>query len=114
MRRLVILFILFLLPLQWTYAAVADYCQHEESRLAQKHVGHHAHNHVDQGHDSKGKTGGFGDQDCPTCHHAPAAIVISPIEPLLPSTPVQIAFRSHRIPDRSPDNPFRPPHFARA
>jgi hypothetical protein len=48
MRRLIAIFVLVFLPLQWSYAAVADYCQHEETRSAQKHVGHHAHKHVGQ------------------------------------------------------------------
>ncbi len=44
MRKLIIFF-LIVLPLQWSTAAVAAYCQHETESKAQQHVGHHAHDH---------------------------------------------------------------------
>ena len=47
MRRLFILFMLCLLPVQITWAAVADYCGHEATSNAQ-HFAHHADEH--QGH----------------------------------------------------------------
>ncbi len=110
MRRFFALLILLVLPLQWSYAAVGDYCQHEALVAAQKHVGHHAHKHVDKSPEDKLKKVSFGDLDCPSCQHStPAAL------PQLPTTPVPhfsaapIIFLSQSIPHRSPDNPFRPP-----
>jgi hypothetical protein len=68
MKKLLFL-LLVLLPLQWTAAAVASYCQHETG-LAAKHTGHHDHKH-----ESSSETGGQTpkssgaiDDDCAICH----------------------------------------------
>jgi hypothetical protein len=110
MRRFVALIILCMLPVQWSYAAVAEYCQHEEAAVAQNHLGHHAHKHVDDAPDSKGKKGGFVDLDCPSCQHANATAILDLPAAMLPRFSVTpITFLSQSIPCRSPDNPFRPP-----
>ncbi|MBT9522580.1 MAG: hypothetical protein IV101_17035 [Dechloromonas sp.] len=44
MRRFLILVMLCLLPLQVSWAAVSDYCGHEQGKAAQ-HFGHHDHDH---------------------------------------------------------------------
>ena len=44
MRRLFILFMLCLLPVQITWAAVADYCAHEQSG-GEQHFAHHDDEH---------------------------------------------------------------------
>jgi hypothetical protein len=44
MRRLLSILLLVLLPLQFSWAAVAPYCGHEAAPEVQ-HVGHHAHEH---------------------------------------------------------------------
>ena len=44
MRRFIILFMLCLLPVQISWAAVADYCAHEPAGEAQ-HFAHHEHEH---------------------------------------------------------------------
>jgi hypothetical protein len=44
MRRWLVTLLLTLLPLQFTWAAVAPYCGHEASPTSQ-HLGHHAHEH---------------------------------------------------------------------
>mgnify|MGYP006898455926 CR=1 FL=1 len=44
MRRFLILVMLCLLPLQVSWAAVSDYCGHEQEKAAQ-HFGHHDHDH---------------------------------------------------------------------
>lgn len=72
MRRLLCLFLLFWLPLQMSWSAVANYCQHESNPAAQHHFGHHEHKHVDyqhggskeQGSDKKASV----DNDCAVCH----------------------------------------------
>jgi hypothetical protein len=40
MRRYLIIFLLLLLPFQFSWAAVASYCQHETESSTQ-HIGHH-------------------------------------------------------------------------
>ncbi len=45
MRRFLLLFLLCLLPLQMSWAAVADYCGHEQDKTAQ-HFGHHDDEHM--------------------------------------------------------------------
>jgi hypothetical protein len=104
------LLILLVLPLQWSYAAVADYCQHEEVAAAQNHVGHHAHKHTDKAPEDKGKKASFGDLDCPNCQHStPVAMMQLPATPVPHFSTAPIIFLSQSIPHRSPDNPFRPP-----
>ena len=70
MRRLFMIFLLVLMPLQLSWAAMASYCQHETGAAA-KHFGHHDHQHkAADGKDAApdpAKTGG-GDPDCASCH----------------------------------------------
>jgi hypothetical protein len=44
MRNLVVILMLCLVPLQFSWAAVADYCGHEQGKAAQ-HFGHHDDEH---------------------------------------------------------------------
>jgi hypothetical protein len=44
MRRWLTLLLLVTLPLQFTWAAAAAYCQHEQAPSA-RHMGHHEHEH---------------------------------------------------------------------
>ena len=117
MKRFFAILLMLMLPLQWSFAAVAEYCQHEEVASAQDHVGHHAHKHiehVEQTPDDKAKKLSFGDLDCPSCQHSTSFVILD-----LPAATVQhgtvgpISLLSQSIPHRSPDNPFRPPLAAR-
>lgn len=45
MRRYLILFLLVLMPLQLSWAAVGSYCEHETGPQA-SHFGHHPHKHI--------------------------------------------------------------------
>lgn len=90
MRRWLVIFLLGLLPLQFTWAAAAGYCVHE-SGSAVKHFGHHVHVHKnaktpdDARKDASGKT--FADADCPFCHlSAP---------PLIPELTACAAIQGH-------------------
>ena len=69
-RRLFMIFLLVLMPLQLSWAAIASYCQHETGAAA-KHFGHHDHQHkATDGKETApdpAKTGG-GDPDCASCH----------------------------------------------
>ena len=47
MRRWLSILMLTLLPLQFSWAAVAAYCGHETGQHAE-HLGHHEHQHTDQ------------------------------------------------------------------
>ena len=118
MKRFFAILLMLMLPLQWSYAAVADYCQHEELVAAQDHVGHHAHKHVervDQTPDDKAKKLSFGDLDCPTCQHSTSFVNLKLAAAAVPNgTVAPISFLSQSIPQRSPDNPYRPPHTAGA
>ena len=58
MRRLLLLCLLCLLPLQISWAAVANYCGHEQDKAAQ-HFGHHADEHkASSGASDDGKQSG--------------------------------------------------------
>jgi hypothetical protein len=71
MRRLVV-FLLLIVPLQLSWAAVSAYCEHE-TEAASHHVGHHEHKHQSEqpskGHDpgADSKSSSF-DADCGVCH----------------------------------------------
>ena len=87
MRRLIAIFLLALLPLQFSWAAVAPYCGHEE-RADAAHFGHHEHQHhteAGSGVDADAGAGAVADVDgtaavedgkgpgaihldCPHCH----------------------------------------------
>lgn len=77
MRRLFMIFLLVLMPLQLSWAAMASYCQHE-SGAAAKHFGHHEHQHqAKAGEPDQGKAKPLGtvDADCSFCHACCAAIL---------------------------------------
>lgn len=72
MRRLIAVFILALLPLQFSWSAVATYCMHERATAQTQHVGHHEHEHeaksvVDPA-DKNGQNADQVDSDCWVCH----------------------------------------------
>ena len=115
MRRLVALVILLALPLQWTFAAVGEYCQHESIPTAQQHLGHHAHQHVDKPGSKENSKKGGADWDCPACHHLTGAfIALMVVVPVRVDARLKPQFTSEAIPQRAPDNPFRPPLTAGA
>jgi hypothetical protein len=69
MRRFIFLLVVFLLPLQFAWGAVAAYCQHEQG-AASGHFGHHEHVHKAE-HGKKADAGQWAaDNDCGTCHAA--------------------------------------------
>jgi hypothetical protein len=81
MRRLLLIFIAVLLPLQWSWAAAASVCAHAREPA---HYGHHEHQHggADQAHDGVGQSATSADAsadsgtnpsptshpDCQACH----------------------------------------------
>lgn len=76
MRRWLAVLLLALLPLQFSWAAVADYCMHESGETAD-HVGHHdheshAHGAAQSDADNKAKADAGSSStatfDCSHCH----------------------------------------------
>lgn len=70
MRSWLVVLLLVLMPLQFSWAAMGAFCQHERGSDA-SHAGHHAHEHRSQG-DSDDATvqtaASVADADCGTCH----------------------------------------------
>lgn len=74
MRRLLLVFLSILLPLQFAWAGAAAYCAHESAdqpAAVTSHFGHHTHEHNADAHQA-GKTAGksakLPDGDCTACH----------------------------------------------
>ncbi len=100
MRRFTAIFLLAMLPLQFSWAEVASYCGHE-SQASTGHFGHHDHKHhadagrdagpaVDSGADlssSQDEAGGTNsdkapggmDLDCGHCHGTCSAMLTLPM-----------------------------------
>ncbi len=91
MRRLAVFLLMLALPLQYSWAAVGAYCQHE-GNAAQWHFGHHVHKH-DEG-DQKQKPGTLiTHADCASCHYSHASMPLQCSSPLLcPAFAVHVPF----------------------
>ena len=92
MRRWLAILMLALLPLQFSWAAVAAYCGHERGQQAH-HLGHHEHQHADQVKADKdgapaeqSAPAGF-DFDCGHCHGS-CANMPAPVVSMAPLTVV--------------------------
>lgn len=70
MRRWLLILFVAMLPLQFSWAAVASYCTHEEPPAKQQHFGHHEHEHDDasDGGSTSDKSALEVDEDCAYCH----------------------------------------------
>jgi hypothetical protein len=82
MRRFILIFLMVLLPVQWSWAAAASVCAHEKDT---SHFGHHEHEHAaapqvsaepDEG-DIKAPSVHL---DCQVCHGIGAACVTASTE----------------------------------
>lgn len=74
-----LLLLLWLIPLQFSWATVARYCQHEALvQPEQQHAGHHSHAHDEQAspNDANGSALSQPDADCHYCHASVAAFVV--------------------------------------
>ena len=123
MRRRLAIVLLALLPLQFSWAAVASYCGHE-TQAATGHFGHHGHpQHADAPVDvtplvdpqaAGDNTSGALDVDCSHCHGHCSAL-------LTPSAEVNqrlrsaVSFRGHRLLLAAGDGPpdGAPIHYER-
>lgn len=111
MRKLLIFIFLIVLPLQWTTAAAAAYCLHEIDAPAQKHFGHHVHEHQASTSQTDNDPGNSDfDADCPSCHAHFAQAVNDVHQPALSASqgPDAITYRAF-LPTPPPVSLFRPP-----
>ncbi len=82
MKRCLAIFLLVLLPLQFSWAAMVGYCQHETGETVQ-HPGHHSHEHASADHPTTGENADSSaaiDHDCATCHLGCAAALVSDLK----------------------------------
>jgi len=120
MQRIVLVLLLMLLPVQWTWAAAASICTHETS-LHANHFGHHEHRHdhrtgltslSDPADGAQVQSESGVHVDCATCHAAvpglmmPPAVALGVHSPLLAFTPYQ-----RSVTTGVPERLIRPPHL---
>lgn len=82
MKRYLAVFLLVLLPLQFSWAAMVGYCQHETGVTVQ-HPGHHSHEDASADHPETGENADSSaamDHDCATCHLGCAAALVSDLK----------------------------------
>jgi hypothetical protein len=106
-KKLLVIFLLMVLPLQYSWAAAAVYCQHEKGESA--HFGHHNHEHLTQADEPDAEPDAPNksqktDGDCEYCHlffHAsllPAMPEVATLDGPAPPPPLRLTYSSH-IPD---------------
>ncbi|WAC71512.1 hypothetical protein OU995_18235 [Roseateles sp. SL47] len=111
MRRWITLLLLVFLPLQLSWAAVGNYCQHETDARAARHFGHHQHVHADDaGQAVAGKS--MVDSDCHACHASvpplrAQSLALTPILSLSSLT-ADVSPAPSSAPTRTPDRPQWP------
>lgn len=88
MKKILLIVLLTILPIQYAWSMAAVYCQHEQGKVT--HFGHHGHQHQvqaddqsDHGTPSKAKANAHG--DCEVCHHAVQASVLDHVAVAAPA-----------------------------
>ena len=119
MHRLVLVFLLLLLPVHWTWAAAASVCRHE-SGAASQHFAHHEHQHeagvngaaeVKKLSESGTPLFDLAHADCASCHGAAPALTALQRAPALHPPPLQGATPYLRaVTAGLPERLIRPPH----
>ncbi len=98
MRRLLAILMLTLLPLQFSWAAVASYCMHERAPAQSQHVGHHEHKHEASNLPSKADDGlqasDTFDVDCCLCHGLGIGVTHLPANQAVTSTHSSVTVRA--------------------
>lgn len=101
MKRFLLIFLLIVLPLQYSWAAAAAYCQHENEPTT--HFGHHSHQHQAQQADEpddKDKTAQV-HHDCGVCQFAGQASFLTSlpevavVPDVFTATPLFVSYTSH-------------------
>lgn len=80
MKRLLIILMFLIVPLQLSWAAAAAYCEHE-TNPSTVHFGHHEHKHIASTDEAKidgSKSAAAADSDCTSCHLGGIAILTMP------------------------------------
>jgi cytochrome c553 len=69
-KKLLLILLLTILPIQYSWSMAAVYCQHEPGKVS--HFGHHTHQHQTQADDGATDSGKSSKvhTDCEVCHHA--------------------------------------------
>lgn len=114
MRRLVLVFLLLVVPFQLVWASAAPYCAHESGVSAKKHFGHHEHKHQSGGEvvsvadDANDATRAF-HADCESCHLGCSAFMPA-ATPAVEALPHGDAMRQPepRYDSHIPASPLRP------
>ena len=81
MKKYLAIFLLVLMPLQLSWAAMASYCQHE-TEVTAMHPGHHTHDHASDDRPVTGRDAAQSagmDHDCATCHLGCSTALISDV-----------------------------------
>ena len=100
MRRWLLIFLVVLLPMQLSWAAVAGYCQHESGTVnTTQHVGHHEHQHQDDAAsastdlaDTSAKptsATGAVDVDCGSCHAGCCTALLQSLNLMIATLPTE-------------------------
>jgi hypothetical protein len=108
-KKLILILLLFIAPLQFAWAAAGAYCQHEQGKSSM-HFGHHAHSHeaTHDASDSKTKASKV-HLDCSSCHTTASAILVSSATfTLIPSALEYFEPRAISYSSFIPDGPRRP------
>ncbi|RJG07840.1 hypothetical protein D3870_04890 [Noviherbaspirillum cavernae] len=109
MKKFLLILLLAILPLQYTWAAAAAYCEHEKEVQA-SHPGHHPHEHqtVDGDSDDQGKVNKV-HSDCGVCQFSAQASFLTTFPAGVPPGDIGHAVR---LPDfyssHIPDGPQKP------
>ena len=84
MKKYLAIFLLMLLPSQFSWAAFAGYCEHETA-VSAKHQGQHSHDHASVDHQETGQhaePSSCMDHDCAACHLGCAAALVNDLNTL--------------------------------
>ena len=114
MRRLLLVFLMFVLPLQWAWASAASVCAHEELSTG-AHFGHHEHDHQKAAHAADPTDGGESGSlsthpDCGVCHGTTSGVVpATEVVPPVWSGHAYFAPYASAVPDRFVETLLRPP-----
>jgi hypothetical protein len=76
MRRFILIFLMVLLPFQWSWAAAASVCAHEKG---DSHFGHHEHKHGASDEQAAEPAPSY-HPDCQVCHGIGTACVTASSE----------------------------------
>ncbi|WP_156174002.1 cation efflux protein, CzcI family [Cupriavidus basilensis] len=109
MRRFALIFVLLILPFQFSWAAAARYCQHEKA-AAVWHLGHHEHRHQQPEGKADVEKKSVVDTDCGVCHLASLQFVHGQAQGMPTAKRVEVTNCQHgfaftSLNAREPDRP---------